>query len=76
VKDLSVRFNRLASPPTARAEFIGNVKGSFHAGADAAEGVVIRRFTVDFVRRRDRWLMTGYEDLGAPIGPGRIREQD
>lgn len=76
VKDLSVRFNRLASPPTARAEFIGNVKGSFHAGADAAEGVVIRRFTVDFVRRGDHWLMTGYEDLGAPIGPGRIREQD
>ena len=76
IRDLSVRFHRQTSPPTARAEFIGNVKGSFRAGVDAGEGTVIRRITVDFVRRGDRWLMTGYEDLGPPIGPGRAHGDD
>ena len=76
IRDLSVRFHRLTSPPTARAEFIGNVKGSFRTGVDAGDGTVIRRITVDFVRRGDRWLMTGYEDLGPPIGPGRAHGDD
>ena len=75
VKDLKVEFHRLTSPPTAEAEFIGNVKGSFHAGVDVGEGMVIRRIRVDFIRRGERWLMTGYEDLGPPIGPGRLRDE-
>jgi hypothetical protein len=76
VKDIKVEFHRLASPPTAEAEFIGNVKGSFHGGIDVGEGMVIRRIRVDFVRRGERWLMTGYEDLGPPIGPGSLRDED
>ena len=76
VKDLHVQFHRLTSPPTAEAEFIGNIKGSFQMGIDTGEGTVIRRFRIQFVRRGDRWLMTGYEDLGAPIGPGRLREEE
>lgn len=76
VKDIKVEFHRLTSPPTAEAEFIGNVKGSFQGGIDVGEGMVVRRIRVDFVRRGDRWLMTGYEDLGAPFGPGRVRDEE
>lgn len=76
VKDLTVRFHRLTSPPTAEAEFIGNVKGSFQGGIDVGEGMVVRRFRVDFVRRGENWLMTGYEDLGPPIGLGRARDEE
>ena len=76
VKDLHVQFHRLTSPPTAEAEFIGNIKGSFQMGIDTGEGMVIRRFRIQFVRRGNDWLMTGYEDLGPPIGPGRLRDEE
>lgn len=76
VKDLKVQFHRLTSPPTAEAEFIGNIKGSFQMGIDTGEGTVIRRFRIQFVRRGERWLMTAYEDLGPPIGPGRLRDEE
>ncbi|HUY92668.1 MAG TPA: hypothetical protein VMV10_28265 [Pirellulales bacterium] len=76
VKDLKVQFHRLTSPPTAEAEFIGNIKGSFQSGIDVGEGTIIRRFHIKFVRRGDDWLMTAYEDLGPPIGPGRLRDEE
>lgn len=76
VKDLKVQFHRLTSPPTAEAEFIGNIKGSFQMGIDMGEGTVIRRFRIQFIRRGDDWMMTAYEDLGAPIGPGRQRDEE
>jgi len=76
VKDLKVQFHRLASPPTAEAEFIGNIKGSFQSGIDVGEGTIIRRFYIKFVRRGDDWLMTAYEDLGPPVGPGRLRDEE
>lgn len=76
VKDLHVQFHRLTSPPTAEAEFIGNIKGSFESGIDVGEGMVIRRFRIQFVRRGERWLMTAYEDLGPPIGRGRLRDEE
>ncbi len=75
IKDLQVHFRRLTSTPSAEAEFIGNVKGSFRSASDSGEGVVIRRFRVDLRRRDDRWLLTGYEDLGPPIGPGRSHDR-
>lgn len=76
LKDLKIRFIKLASPPAAEAEFIGHVKGNYRSGADGAEGVVIRRIRVDFRRIGERWLMTGYQDLGPPVGPGRIGDRE
>lgn len=76
VKDLKVHFKRLASPPAAEAEFIGNVRGAYRSGIEGGQGTVIRRFRVQFRRRDDRWLMTSYEDLGPPIGPGRAHEDE
>lgn len=75
-KDLKVRFKRLVSPPAADAEFIANIKGRYRTSIDGGAGVLIRRFRISFRRRDDRWLMTGYQDLGPPVGPGRVRNGD
>ncbi len=75
-KDLKVSFKKLTNPPTAEAEFIGNIRGSYRSAGDGGDGTLIRRFRIQFRRRDDRWLMTGYEDLGPPIGPGRAHEDE
>lgn len=75
-KDLKVTFKKLASPPTAEAEFIGNIRCSYRSTTDSGEGPYIRRFRIHFRRNGDRWLMTSYEDLGPPIGPGRAHEDE
>lgn len=71
-KDLKVHFKKLASPPAADAEFIANIKGSYRTSIDGGGGTLIRRFRISFRRQGDRWLMTSYQDLGSPVGPGRI----
>ncbi|HEX7376879.1 MAG TPA: hypothetical protein VF278_07190 [Pirellulales bacterium] len=68
VYDLEVAVNRHDEPPTAQAEFTGRVKGNYRGEAGAGEGMLLRKFTVDFRRAGDRWLMTGYQDRGAIVG--------
>lgn len=64
VYDLVVELDGRSNPPTAQAEFTGRVKGSYRGETGGGEGMVLRKFTVDFRRQGDRWLMTNYEDRG------------
>lgn len=68
VYDLVVTVNHHAQPPTAQAEFTGRVKGRYRGEAGSSDGMLLRRFTVDFQRDGDRWLMTAYEDRGPIVG--------
>jgi hypothetical protein len=68
VYDLEVGVNRHTHPPTARAEFVGRVKGRYRGEGGGGEGMILRKFTVDFRREGDRWLMTAYEDRGSIAG--------
>jgi hypothetical protein len=65
VYDLVVEVSGRSNPPTAQAEFTGRVKGSYRGETGGGEGMLLRKFTVDFRRQGDRWLMTNYEDRGA-----------
>jgi hypothetical protein len=64
VYDLVVEVNRQANPPTAQADFTGRVKGNYRGESADGEGMLLRKFTVDFRLHGDRWLMTAYEDRG------------
>lgn len=68
VYDLEVKVNRRAEPPVAQANFTGRVKGNYRGETGAGEGMLLRKFTVDFRRQDDRWLMTAYQDRGAIVG--------
>lgn len=70
IYDLEVEVNRGARPPAAEARFTGRVKGNYRGEAASGEGMVLRRFTVEFRLVGDRWLMTGYQDRG-PLGGHR-----
>ena len=65
VYDLEVDVNHHAKPPTAQADFTGRVKGNYRGESADGEGMVLRKFTVDFRQQDGRWLMTAYEDRGA-----------
>ena len=66
IYDLEVEMDHLSNPPTAQAEFTGRVKGNYRGEAPAGgEGILLRKFTVDFRREGDRWLITAYQDRGA-----------
>lgn len=69
IYDLVVEVNERSNPPTAGAEFTGRVKGSYRGESGGGEGMLLRKFTVNFRRQGDRWLMTDYEDRGAIGGP-------
>lgn len=64
VYDLVVEVNHNAHPPVAEAEFTGRVKGHYRGETGGGEGMLLRKFTVDFRREGNRWLMTSYEDRG------------
>lgn len=65
VYDLMIDVDRHVNPPTARAQFVGRVKGRFRGdGPGGAEGLVLRRFTVDLHKQGERWLVVAYEDHG------------
>lgn len=71
IYDLEVEVNRDARPPAAQAELTGRVKGRYRGeGPAGGEGMMLRRFTVDFRLIDGRWLMTAYEDRG-PLGGHR-----
>ncbi|HVX12100.1 MAG TPA: hypothetical protein VHC22_13045 [Pirellulales bacterium] len=63
--DLVIEVNERANPPIAQAEFTGRIKGNYRSEGSGGEGMLLRKFTVDFRRVDDRWLMTGYQDRGA-----------
>lgn len=69
IYDLEVEVDRQARPPVARAQLTGRVKGNYRGEAASGEGMVLRRFTVDFRLVNGHWLMTTYEDRG-PLGRG------
>jgi hypothetical protein len=70
IYDLVVEVNEESNPPKAQAEFTGRVKGHYRGEAGSGEGMLLRKFTVNFRRQGDRWLMTDYEDRG-PLGRDR-----
>ena len=61
VRDLSVRINRLTAPTTATADFIGRVQVGDRQ-THVHQGLGVRRFVMQFVRRDDAWRMTSYEE--------------
>jgi len=71
IYDLQVEVDHHARPPVAQADFTGRVKGNYRGqGPAAGEGMLLRRFTVDFHLVDGHWRMTGYEDRG-PLGGHR-----
>lgn len=68
VYDLEVEVNHKAQPPVAQAEFTGRVRGRYRGEAASGEGMLLRKFTVDFRRGGEGWLMTAYQDRGAIVG--------
>jgi hypothetical protein len=64
VYDLMIDVARETNPPSAQAHFVGRVKGRFRGDASGGEGPVLHRFTVDFRKPGDRWLITAYQDHG------------
>jgi hypothetical protein len=72
LNDLRITINRHTAPPTARADFMGRVKGTFGRGAaSGGEGLALRRLTVDLRRDPTGWLITEYRDRGPPVGQPR-----
>ena len=65
IYDLEVEMREGADPPSAEARFTGRVKGRYRGETTGGEGLLLRKFTVDFRRTGDRWLITAYQDHGA-----------
>ena len=73
--DVEVRTNRLTSPPSAKAFFIGRVEANDKRGAVPYEQF-IGRFAVTLHRDGDRWLIYDYDDDDPDTrGRGRPRGQ-
>jgi hypothetical protein len=68
VYDLEVDVNRKVRSPLAQARFTGRVRGRYRGEGGSGDGMLLRKFAVDFRRDGGRWLMTGYEDRGAIVG--------
>jgi len=61
VNSLEVTVNQLESPPTARAELSGRLH--YHDREDQSPYTNYPlRFTVDFRKEGDRWLVTGHRE--------------
>lgn len=70
--DLVITVNSRTTPPTARADFMGRVKGTYRGDAPAGgEGLALRRLTVELRRDPEGWLITDYRDRGLPVGQPR-----
>lgn len=70
--DLAITVNDRTAPPTARADFMGRVKGTFRGEAPAGgEGMALRRLRVELRRDPDGWFITEYHDRGPPVGQPR-----
>ena len=70
--DLVITVNDHTAPPTARADFMGRVKGTFRGEAPAGgEGLALRRLRVELRRDPEGWFITEYRDRGPPVGQPR-----
>ena len=58
VKNIKVTVNSKGHPPTARAEFIGNITVT---GMNMTQQKVVRLFIIKFRQDGDKWLMTEAE---------------
>lgn len=63
--DLVIHVNGRTSPRTAQADFTGRVKGRFRGEGGGGEGLVLRKFTVNFRQEGEKWLITDYQDHGS-----------
>ena len=59
--DLNVTINQLTSPPSAIAEFTGRIELNKRRG-QLVHNNVVRRFTVNFAREGEKWLVSGYNE--------------
>jgi hypothetical protein len=60
ILQLDVTVNRLTSPHTAQAQFVGIIRYRDRKG-ESPYGTHRSPFTVHFQKEGDRWIVTGYE---------------
>jgi hypothetical protein len=67
ISDLEITVNKLTSPPSAKAEFLGLIGVHDRQGEFSTDLHPIR-FTVEYRKEHGRWLITGHAENGAETG--------